>query len=371
MKHHRSAIGFAVSVVAFLTACDPMMGLDPQTQALIDLGQKLDAQVGTRSAPNAHGAITMSQEGLDPWSGPIDACASGEPRGFPGVDLTSGGPSGVAALRIVVDPIDGPRARLMRFRSGRVESWSLDKSHCTVLEASVSKASIRINSVSVLEGSASLDCVLDDGTSLATTVQFDSCHSNGEAEKVLGLILASEEQQKIDAGAPVPAMVSWPTVPEPVRALKIHPTIHLVGTTASGEPIASARAACLKGTTSLLQKLGFAIAESGSADIEADFGCTGHEMFRESALSFEVLVPKSKAPSVTLRAGSEPIDSLAPGPSALRCDVAGGKSAERTRACTERIGSWADARIANWLAQSKPLLAFAAKKSGRSTNHVK
>ncbi|HVJ93481.1 MAG TPA: hypothetical protein VM580_26955 [Labilithrix sp.] len=102
---------------------------------------------------------------------PLAACSSGERRSFFGVDLIE---EGGRTLRLVDDPIYGLRGRY----SGPdlpEEGVVLDGSSCRVLRATIAPTGWRINGIRVLEGNATLDCVLPDNSPVRGEVRFSGC----------------------------------------------------------------------------------------------------------------------------------------------------------------------------------------------------
>jgi hypothetical protein len=128
------------------------------------------AKAGSPESPNASGQVVVRGAGA-PVTESLEICASGEPQGFFGVDLSN--EAGDVVLRVAQDPIDGPRARLQR---PGAEPARLEQASCSVLTATIEKTGTRNNNVTLLEGQVALDCKLADGTSVVAEARFSRCH---------------------------------------------------------------------------------------------------------------------------------------------------------------------------------------------------
>ena len=102
---------------------------------------------------------------------PVAGCRSGDHAYFLGADLV--GASNEPLLRVVIDPLEGPRLRLWALeRDGRV----LGPDQCPELRASVRPTGWWVNDVRDVAGEVQARCTLEDGGLLEAHVAFDHCH---------------------------------------------------------------------------------------------------------------------------------------------------------------------------------------------------
>jgi hypothetical protein len=101
----------------------------------------------------------------------FDDCASGQSKGFVGVDLIS--TDGPTLLRIVQDPIEGTRARFARIGTSTV----LNAADCSVLDARIARSWWDRSSRGAhdLDGSVKLECRAG-GATYSANATFTSCH---------------------------------------------------------------------------------------------------------------------------------------------------------------------------------------------------
>ena len=337
--------------------------LDPQTQAMIDMAEKLQAasKNGTLMdafKPRVEGQLASQPPGGASTSMTFDDCQSGEPEGFFGVDLVSR--EAPAVLRVTRDAIDGTRMRLTRAGG---QSVALDAKECSLLQADLDKTGTKINGVTLLQGKVALDCHTPDGASLAGVVSFASCHRSATAGPVVASLsgISLTPDTEMAAATALPDHVDVPSLPAAVRALTVRPRARIVGPTVDGETPAAAEAACLDNARSFCREVGWNVREDGRADLEVEVACSGHVMFRENPTAIEIVLPPTDQPSIVLRSKGAVVDTVPVGPRGLRCDLPGPSEA-RTRTCVERAQSYGTARLAGLLAKSPALSAFAAGK---------
>jgi hypothetical protein len=101
-------------------------------------------------------------------------CYSGAREYFHGVDLVD--PSSHTLLRVVVDPILGPRLRLVEGGDGEPRVTLLDREQCRVLDAEVDPTAWRVNHVRDVSGHLRLECRGGDGRWLRADLTFSHCH---------------------------------------------------------------------------------------------------------------------------------------------------------------------------------------------------
>ena len=118
--------------------------------------------------PTVSGQIVL--EGREAFTAPVHFCASGESRGFFGVDLSS---ADGTVLRVVSDPIEGTRARLAR--PGK-SALVMERKSCPLLLANIQKTGGSVDGLANLEGMVALECKGEHGTRLSAEVTFSDCH---------------------------------------------------------------------------------------------------------------------------------------------------------------------------------------------------
>ena len=101
---------------------------------------------------------------------PVAGCRSGDHAYFLGADLM--GASNEPVLRVVIDPLEGPRLRLLGTRGGAV----LGPEQCPELRASVRHTGWWVNDVRDVAGEVQAQCTLKDGGRVEARVAFDHCH---------------------------------------------------------------------------------------------------------------------------------------------------------------------------------------------------
>ena len=130
------------------------------------------ARTGVRALPsNAAGGVGPAAElKIDDGVLPVTGCRSGDHAYFLGADLL--GASNEPLLRVLIDPLDGPRLRLLGRRGGAV----LGPGQCSELRASVQHTGWWVNDVRDVAGEVQARCTLADGGLLEAHVAFDHCH---------------------------------------------------------------------------------------------------------------------------------------------------------------------------------------------------
>jgi hypothetical protein len=127
---------------------------------------------------SVHGLPAATTGGVAPGAGltigdrvlPVTGCRSGDHSHFLGADLV--GASGEPLLRVLIDPLEGPRLRLLG-RSGRAV---LGPDQCPELRASVHDTGWRVNEIRDVAGEVQARCTLEDGAMLEAHIVFDHCH---------------------------------------------------------------------------------------------------------------------------------------------------------------------------------------------------
>jgi hypothetical protein len=104
----------------------------------------------------------------------LDTCRSGDLAHFLGVDLEDR--QGGAIVRLVVDPIDGPRIRVVHGRGEARQRIDLVPSRCRRLEADVRPTGWIVNTVRDVSGSVDAECAADPGPAVSLHASFAHCH---------------------------------------------------------------------------------------------------------------------------------------------------------------------------------------------------
>ena len=101
-------------------------------------------------------------------------CYSGDRERFLGVDLLSA--EGDLILRVAMDPIEGPRLKLVRRGAEGSSTTLFSAKDCTELEADVRPTHFIVNTIRDVEGEVRARCGGEGGVSLVATVRFAHCH---------------------------------------------------------------------------------------------------------------------------------------------------------------------------------------------------
>jgi len=110
-----------------------------------------------------------------PEAAPI-ACASGDGRGFFGVDVTVGtaDQSRASLIRIVDDPMNGKVVRM--YEQGEHTAYvDYRPSSCRVFDLTIKRHGMLKNGVRAMGGHVALDCDGPDGTRVVGHGDFDWC----------------------------------------------------------------------------------------------------------------------------------------------------------------------------------------------------
>jgi hypothetical protein len=104
----------------------------------------------------------------------LDACRSGDLAHFLGVDLEDR--HGSAVVRLVVDPLDGPRVRIVHGRGESRQRIDLIPSRCRVFDAWVQPTGWIVNTVRDVSGAIDAECPGDPGPAVDLHARFSHCH---------------------------------------------------------------------------------------------------------------------------------------------------------------------------------------------------
>jgi len=104
----------------------------------------------------------------------LEACRSGDLEYFLGVDMADR--DGKALVRLVIDPMDGPRLKVVLRTDEGPESFVLTRDQCRQLEAQVEPTGWRINTVRDFSGFIDAECGRGGASPVSLHVRFSHCH---------------------------------------------------------------------------------------------------------------------------------------------------------------------------------------------------
>lgn len=126
------------------------------------------------AAPGVLGSFTMASPLLGTATIAPTACGSGDLQQFLGGDFSD--PASGLVVRLVVDPLDGPAARVFDAGDPFRRSVVLRRSECAVFHFSLEHTGLSINEVRDYRLSLELDCALADGTTVHGSASTTHCH---------------------------------------------------------------------------------------------------------------------------------------------------------------------------------------------------
>ena len=104
----------------------------------------------------------------------LGVCRSGDREYFLGVDLED--ETNHAFLRLLVDPMDGPRVRVAYGSGNARRNVILGPSSCRQLDARIQPSGWRVNRVRDFSGSLDAECTTDTGLDVQAHISFTHCH---------------------------------------------------------------------------------------------------------------------------------------------------------------------------------------------------
>jgi hypothetical protein len=130
--------------------------------------------VGALASTPAAGLLPGATLSIGGQGYELVSCASGDRESFLGVDLADRKEQ--AILRLVVDPMEGPRLKVVVGGPGSRKSLALPSSSCRRLQARVEPTAWRANRVRDFSGFVDADCTSDTGIDVLARVRFTHCH---------------------------------------------------------------------------------------------------------------------------------------------------------------------------------------------------
>ena len=128
----------------------------------------------TKLAGSASTSIEQATLSVGDRKYQLDACSSGDLQYFLGVDLAD--QKGGALVRLVIDPIDGPRLAFVFGEDGGGRRRVLRRDQCSQLEAAARYTGWEINTVRDFSGFVDAECRSDEGQAISLHVRFSHCH---------------------------------------------------------------------------------------------------------------------------------------------------------------------------------------------------
>ena len=104
----------------------------------------------------------------------LDACSSGDLQHFLGVDLAD--QKAGAAVRLVIDPLQGPRLRVAFRETAPGQALVLGREQCARLEAAARPTGWEVNTIRDVSGFVDAECNGDGGETIRVHVRFSHCH---------------------------------------------------------------------------------------------------------------------------------------------------------------------------------------------------
>jgi len=130
--------------------------------------------VGVMATTVTPGSLSGATLSIGGQAYQLAICKSGDREYFLGVDLADREEQ--AIVRLVIDPMDGPRLKVVLASAGSRTTMSLGSSSCRRLEARIEPTGWRVNRVRDFSGSIEADCTSDKGLEVVARVRFTHCH---------------------------------------------------------------------------------------------------------------------------------------------------------------------------------------------------
>lgn len=124
--------------------------------------------------PGVLGSFTVASPLLGDATVAPTECSGGDLHQFLGGDFSD--PATGLVVRLVVDPLEGPAARVFDAADPFRKSVVLRRSECAVFHFSLEHTGLSINEVRDYRLSLELDCSLADGTSVHGSASTTHCH---------------------------------------------------------------------------------------------------------------------------------------------------------------------------------------------------
>ncbi len=124
--------------------------------------------------PGVLGSFTVASPLLGNVTVAPTGCSGGDLHQFLGGDFSD--PASGLVVRLVVDPLEGPAARVFDAADPFLRSVVLRRSECAVFHFSLEHTGLTINEVRDYRLSLELDCALADGTTVHGGASTTHCH---------------------------------------------------------------------------------------------------------------------------------------------------------------------------------------------------
>ena len=128
----------------------------------------------TRIAGSASPSIAQATLSVADRQYQLSACSSGDLEYFLGVDLAD--QKGGAFVRVLIDPMDGPRLRIVLREGDARETLFLGRDQCRQLEGDVRYTGWEVNTVRDFSGFLDAECRSGEGRAISLHTRFAHCH---------------------------------------------------------------------------------------------------------------------------------------------------------------------------------------------------
>ena len=126
------------------------------------------------ASPGVLGSFAVTSPLLGSVTVAPTACRGGDLQQFLGGDFSD--PASGLVVRLVVDPLEGPAARVFDAADPFRKSIVLRRSECAAFHFSLEHTGLTINDVRDYRLSLELDCALADGTTVHGNASTTHCH---------------------------------------------------------------------------------------------------------------------------------------------------------------------------------------------------
>lgn len=134
----------------------------------------IDSAPGPTGEPQLLGSFALASERLGRVTIAPTTCAAGDRQFFLGGDFEDG-QAGVI-VRLVVDPVDGPAARVFASAAPFEKGAVFRRPECRVLRFSLGTTGWRVNRIQDYRFALELDCSNGDGDSIIGKASVTHCH---------------------------------------------------------------------------------------------------------------------------------------------------------------------------------------------------
>ena len=131
-------------------------------------------RVGDSATSVSPGSLARATLSIGAQEYPLTLCRSGDRDYFRGVDLADREKH--AVLRVLIDPMIGPRLRVSQESGGSRETFLLGSRSCRKLDVGAEPTGWRVNRIRDFSGFVEADCTSDSGLEIHAHARFTHCH---------------------------------------------------------------------------------------------------------------------------------------------------------------------------------------------------